>query len=129
MTPNEAVDAAVLAYVQSPEDANVRDRIASAVAAYEAALGTCRACRGSGRLRARGALVHLSDGYRPANNPVPDGDEIVCVACGGHGMDLDELTWHCSASGYPCTAERHGDDSHANCGWARRVTAQPAETG
>lgn len=125
MTEDEAVNAAVLTFLTGADDCNVRERLVAAIATYEAAMTVCRACCGSGRLRTHGRLVHLSDERTgsPQPRPVDDGDEITCVACGGHGVDLDQITWTCREHRFGCTADRPTHE-HPGCGWTRR--AQPA---
>jgi hypothetical protein len=118
MNQHEALDAAVLAFVRNQAADSLDQSVQAAIDAYELALTTCRACAGSGQLRARGGLVHLSEDYRPADRPVPDGDEIGCIACGGHGVDPEEVTWLCKEQRGVCAADRPVE-GHEDCGWAR----------
>jgi hypothetical protein len=125
MTPEEAIDAAVLAFLDGAETRNAREGVALAVAAYEDALLKCRACRGSGQLRTHGQLVHLRDDrFRAAQDPVPDGEPIPCVACAGQGVDLDQAAWLCVAHGYnQCSRDRRVAE-HSECGWVLRRRQQ-----
>ena len=106
MTGEEALDAALLAFVQTDEDSPLRERIAASVAAHDAAIRSCRACSGTGKIVKRAGTIYESDGYRAASQPVADGAEMTCVACGGFGVDLEQVAWVCVAAGYGCRPDR-----------------------
>lgn len=118
MTPEQAIDHAVLAFLDGADNRTAREGIELAVSSYEAALRRCRACNGTGLMKAYGQLVHLRvEHHRPEQNPVPDGDEIVCIACGGEKIDRDQTTWLCRVERYnPCSSDRRSEE-HSGCGW------------
>jgi hypothetical protein len=129
MTSDEAIDAALLAFMQQADSHDLRTRIAAAVSAHDSALRTCRACHGSGRLRVRGARIYVDEGFRAAQNPVADGDDVDCVACGGQGVDVDQVAWLCTAVRHPaCGPDHHGQAGHDACGWARPVSRSDEST-
>lgn len=127
MTPEEAIDAALLAFLDGAESRSTREGVALTVAAYERALLRCRACAGTGDLRAYGQLVHLHDDrFHPVQHPVPDGDTIPCVACGGQGVDLEQAAWLCVVDRYNHCSHDRRMDGHPSCGWAIHRREDPS---
>lgn len=119
MNHEHALDAGVLAFVQCQSDLALRETIERAITAYDTALRQCAACRGSATLVQRDSTVYKAEGLRAARQPVADGDEMCCVACGGSGVDLANVAWTCQVDGYDCRHDQTREPGHAGCGWAR----------
>lgn len=126
MTFDEAVDAALAAFLQEPVDRPQRQGIEAAIVAFETTIGRCHACRGAKLIRSRGGRVYVNLGHKAAEKPAADGETIDCIACDATGTDLDEVHWSCVVGGLGRCHPYHPDSEHVGCGWVRRLPATEA---
>jgi len=128
---DQAMDAAVVAFLQIEDDGPVRERLRAAVAAHQKALTTCPACQGAGKLVVRSeGTVWTSGRYRdrPADRAVSAGQEMPCVCCDGSGLDRDQMVWACAAPYRHCQPNDGDNEDHRGCGWSLRVqTNSPSQ--
>lgn len=120
---DDAIDAALLAFLERKGELPVRERLRAAVEAHSMALRTCPSCHGTGQLvvRSDGTVWTRQYSGRPADEAVPAGQEMPCVACDGTGLDLDHAVWACAAPYGQCRAADQRDERHERCGWALRL--------
>jgi hypothetical protein len=119
MRTDEAIGAALLAFVQADEGLSTRERLVAALSAYEAGIAACTACRGSRTLVNHSRSIYAQDGHRASQEPIADGATIACVTCDGLGVDLDQVLWHCDANRYGCRPGSPSEQDHLACGWRR----------
>jgi hypothetical protein len=125
MDVEPALDAALLVFLRSgAADVAVRDQLRMALDAYEDALRSCSACRGTTRLTARSPRFYVKENQFDRNRPralVP-GEEVECIACNGIGVDRETTEWRCRlALGNGACSPEGRLPRHDECGWVRPV--------
>lgn len=125
MDHEQAVDAALLAFLESGTGVSLRDRVRTAVAAHMSALQRCPTCEGTRHLVVRSErAVWTIDPARGqvAAQPVAPGQSIPCVACEGAGSDRRHVSWLCTMGYGQCRPEpRQEEEGHDDCGWSLRL--------